>query len=272
MTGHENIPHMDPGSEPADGAAVKSAVRVLDLLEFLGRWDGVKTHTEIVDELGIPKSSLTQLLKTLVNRGYLKYKATSKGYSLGPAIARLARRVTEGYDLVSIAQPILEWIVERTGESCALNFLKGDRSEVVAAEMSRRRLLYHMAVGDTAPLYATSGGKALLAFLPEEMREEYLDRVRFEKFTNNTINATDHLRDELDLTRAKGVAYVHEEYTPGIVGISKPILSKSGFPLGSINIAIPAPRYNPDLEQKCLRSLSKAVEMIYEQSGAQARG
>jgi len=258
--------HFQVDSEKtANSGSVKSATRVLDLFEFLGRWDTERTHTEIADELGIPKSSLTQLLKTLVRRGYLNYVPASKGYTLGPAIAALAKRSHEGQDLISAAQSILPGVVAEAHETCSLNILKGDKSEVVAAAMSPQRLHYTMRIGDTAPLYATSGGKALLAYLPADMVQEYFARVHFEQITPNTINSVTRLKEELEQVRAKGVAFVYEEFTPGIVGMARPILSASGYPLASINIAMPITRYNDKTRDLCLAALERAVIAIRQQ-------
>jgi DNA-binding IclR family transcriptional regulator len=252
-------------SLPAEVGNVKSATRVLDLFEFLGRWDVEKTHTEIAEELGIPKSSLTKLLQTLVRRGYLSYLPASKGYILGPAIAALAERNHEGQDLVSIAGALLPQITAETQETCALNLLRGDKSEVVAASMSSHRLLYSMRLGDTAPLYATSGGKALLAYLPLEMQSEYLARVKFEPFLPNTITSVARLEQELQSIRETGVAFVFEEYTAGIIGMARPVLSASGFPLASINIVVPTARYNEQARDRYTAVLAKAVTTIRQQ-------
>jgi DNA-binding IclR family transcriptional regulator len=252
-------------SEVTDFGAVKSATRVLDLFESLGRWDAQKTHVEIANELGIPKSSLTQLLKTLVRRGYLTYLPASKGYELGPAIASLAKRVHYGTDLMSVADAVLSEVAAETRETCALNVLKGGRSEVRACVMSPRRLLYHMQLGDTAPLYATSGGKAILAHLPEEMRREYLAEVEFEQITGNTITTVERLEKELSDIRSSGYAFVMEEFTPGIAGVACPILNALGFPLASINIAVPTVRFDAALRATCMATLSKAVGSIRTQ-------
>ncbi len=245
--------------------AVKSATRVLDLFESLGRWDAEKTHVEIAIELGIPKSSLTQLLKTLVHRGYLSYVPESKGYELGPAIANLAKRVNDGTDLMSASRTVLPWVTSETQESCALNVLKGTLTEVKACVMGPNRLMYHMHLGDTAPLYATSGGKAILANLPVEMRKEYMAQVKFEQFTPNTITSVKRLEKDLAKARSTGYAFVTEEYTRGIIGVALPILNKLGFPIASVNIAIPTVRYNDGVRDLCLRTLAKAVDTFRSQ-------
>lgn len=242
--------------------AVKSASRVLDLFEFLGRWDAEKTHTEIAEELGIPKSSLTQLLKMLVKRQYLDYSPASKGYQLGSSIAKLAKRNHDNYDLISAGEDVLAWLSSETQETCALNFVKGDKSEVVACVTGPQRLNYTMRVGDTAPLYATSGGKALLAHLPLEMLNEYLERVDFEQITPKTINSAAHLIEELNAVRRTGTAFVMEEFTPGIAGVARPILSASGNPLASLNVAVPVARFDKNTRGQCMVALEKAVTLL----------
>jgi hypothetical protein len=67
----------------ASTGVVKSADRVLDLFELLGRWGAEMSHTDLVEALQIPKSSLTQLLRNLVSRGYIEFSPSTKGYRLG---------------------------------------------------------------------------------------------------------------------------------------------------------------------------------------------
>jgi DNA-binding IclR family transcriptional regulator len=251
----------------AESGSVKSAMRVLDLFEYLRRWNAAQTHTQIAAQLAIPKSSLTQLLKTLVNRGYLNYDPVSKGYFLGPAVVALGQRSAETRDLVEVAANVLAETARTTNETCALNVLKGDHSEVMATASGTHRLHYLMRVGDMAPLYATSGGKALLAHLPEEMRQDYLSRVRFEAITPQTIGSVAALETEIAEIKRTGIAFVTEEFTPGIAGMALPILSRSGFPLAAVNIALPVARYDAQLKQRCLTALEAAVAMIRQRAG-----
>lgn len=261
MTDLGRHPHAEVAQDALAGS-VKSATRVLDLFEFLARWDSEKTHAEIAEELGIPKSSLTKLLQTLLQRGYLAYVPASKGYALGPAIGRLSKRASEGGDLIAAAAPVLTWMSSETQESCALNFVKGDRSEVVASAVGPHRLNYSMKSGDVAPLYATSGGKILLAHLPQIMLDEYLDRVAFERITPKTISSVQVLRQELDEARRSGFAYVNEEFTPGIAGVAVAVLSRSGYPVASLNVATPVPRFDDDKRRLCEETLSRAARML----------
>lgn len=246
-------------------ATVKSADRVLTLLELLGRWDREMSHTEIADAMGIPKSSLTQLLRNLVSREYLSYSPATKGYRLGKAIRRLADRNSQSYDLVEIVQPLLEEITAATSESSALNILSGDEAKVVAAVNSPMRLLSHMRLGDLAPLYATSGGKVILAFLPQDMQEEYLKRAVLTPVTHKTIRSVADLRAQLQTIRREKLAYSFEEFTEGIIGMASPILDDHGAVLGSINVAMPAVRYSSAARDRTAAMLERAAETVSRQ-------
>lgn len=239
--------------------AVKSAVRVLDLLELLDR-GGELSHADIAEALGIPKSSLTQLLKTLVVRGY--FEPVTKGYRLGAAFERFSGRTSDARDLVTFVGPVLEFITRETGETCALNQLKGAVAEVVATVMSPQRLLTNMRLGDQAPLYATSGGKALLAHLPAGLRDEYLASVVFEPITPKTIRSRKALQRQIAGIRSEGIAYSFEEFTPGIVGVGIPVLSGASVPLGSLNVAMPAVRYNATTRDRAVSALRQAGARI----------
>jgi len=244
--------------------AVKSANRVLDLFELLGRWGQNLSHTDIAAALKIPKSSLSQLLPNLVDRGYVEFVASTKGYRLGEKLTLLAGEVSQSKNLPEIVRPVLEKITAQTKESSALNVLSGNMSEVVASANSSLRLVSHMRDGDLAPLHTTSGGKAILAFMPDAMFEEYIKRVKLKPITKNTITSAAELRRQVANIRRDKMAYAFGEFTIGIVGMAVPIFSTNGRILGSINIAMPAVRHNPKVRAQIAEALQHAVETVQQ--------
>ncbi len=243
-------------------AAVKSADRVLDLFEYLARAGREMSHTEIADALEIPKSSLTQLLKNLVSRGYVELTSNGRGYRLGEMLLSLSKSAGHVRDLVSEAQVFLAELTHDTGESSALNQLKGDRAEVVATVLGPQRLVTHMRLGDLAPLYATSGGKAILAHMPASFVNDYLATVKFEAATPATLKSTKALTRQLATIQRTGFSYSHEEWTPGIIGVGVAVLDRTGMALGAINVAIPAARFNATIQQESERALKQSLDHI----------
>jgi DNA-binding IclR family transcriptional regulator len=202
------------------------------------------------------------LLQNLIGRGYINFSSTSKGYKLGDAFNKLAQRTSQTHSLDALASPILDEIAEETLESCTLNRLKGDQSEVIATVSSKLRLVSHMRVGDAGPLYALSSGKAMRAAMPDAMVEEYLGRVVFERITPKTITSSAELRREIAQVRKQGVAYSLEEFTLGISGIGVAVQADSDFPLGALALAIPTVRFTPEAKARGIRVLKDAAELI----------
>lgn len=241
---------------------VKSALRVMGILDLLGRWGGERTHVQIAEELNIPKSSLTQVLKTLVRHDYVAFNPATRGFSLGPAILTLASKARASRDLAKVSGPLLEFLTETTGESSALNVREGDDHRVVATVLSPHRIVAHLRSGDTAPLHATSGGQVILAHLPKDVQDDYLSRARFTRYAENSLPNAEAARDKLARIRADGFARVMEEFTPGIGGIARPILDGEGRPVASLSITVPVGRLTEDLAGRALVALDRAIASL----------
>lgn len=243
--------------------AVKSADRILDLLELIARTNGQLTHRDLAEALKIPKSSLSKLLKNLQMRRYVVVSGVSRTLELGPAFFELSRAAMTARELVAEAQPILEDLTRKVEETSSLALLRGDQSEIVATVLGPHRLVTHMRLGDRAPLHATSGGKVLLAFMPEAERESYLTRVPLRPITDNTIIDPERLRAELSSVRETAFAHVNSEFTVGIRGIATPVFDVGGAVLGALTIAIPEVRFSIDartMSEDLLRAARARLE------------
>jgi DNA-binding IclR family transcriptional regulator len=250
---------------PQANGVVKSADRVLDLFELLGDWGREMSHSEIAERLSIPKSSLTPLLRTLVGRDFLEYDHVTKGYRLGPSFAQLAQRTPDQRSMLDRVKPILRNLANATGETSMATRLVGDEGQTVVSVTGPQKLVSHMRVGDRGPLYALSGGKAILAMLPEDMREDYLARVTFEDILPNTIKSTEQLRAQLNEIRRTGISYSVQEFTIGIAGMGTPILADDGYPVGAISVVMPFIRFNEQSEARIADLLRHAAAQASKQ-------
>ena len=69
---------------------VKSAVRVLEVLELFDRLQREASVGEIARELGYPVSSTSMLLGNLLERGYLRHGPDQRSYFPTPRVTLLA--------------------------------------------------------------------------------------------------------------------------------------------------------------------------------------
>lgn len=241
---------------------VKSADRVLDVLELLGKKGRAMPHAEIAAALRIPKSSLTQLLRNLNARGFVALEPGPNTYSLGRAFFELARQAGRRIDLAAIAKPALERLTAETGESSSYNVYRGDYTERIAGVDSPQALAYRMTVGARFPLYASSGGKAVLAGLPLAEREEYLSSVKLERHTEATVKSLAELRRQLGHAVQEGVAYSRGEHTRGIVAVAAAVHRADGYPTSAVSVVMPSVRFNPEVQSLCVRAVKAAAASI----------
>ncbi|NML47399.1 IclR family transcriptional regulator [Ramlibacter sp. G-1-2-2] len=255
-------PRTSAAGAPADAASVKSADRVLDILELLGRQGSALSHHEIGTTLGIPKSSLTHLLRNLVAREFLAYESAKGVYSMGPAVHRLVSGRQDREALIALARPVVDWIAKSTGEAAAYSVLRDGEVERVCVAESKSPLSYRMAVGDRFPLYSTSAGKAMLAALPPEELADWLDQADLQRHTASTIRSVSALRKELQQVRKTGIAYSRGEHTPGVVGMAIAMQLPGDPQPSALNVVVPSVRLTPDTEQACLDALRQARQRL----------
>jgi IclR family acetate operon transcriptional repressor len=219
-------------------AIVKSADRVVRILEAIGSKEGGLTHGELSKMLGIPKGSLSKLLSNLVDRSYLFFDPTSQLYTLGSEILVLTGRYLNNLDIMQVGRPVLHKLVEEIAEDAQIAIRRGDQVLFLYKVESPKPVKYAIAPGQLAPLYAVSPGKCVLAFTPKEEVAAYLDRVALSPITANTITDRDVFMAELESIRAAGLAFAKEEYQQGICGMAAPVFNIHGLLAASIVVTM----------------------------------
>src|SRR3954454_14953456 len=109
--------------EPARSGGVQSVGRVLDLLEFVGEAGGEIGLSELAARSGLPLPSIHRLVRTLVDRGYMR-QLPNRRYALGARLIPLGH--VAGTMLGARARPVLGGLVDALGESANLAVLDGD--------------------------------------------------------------------------------------------------------------------------------------------------
>ena len=246
---------------------VKSADRVIQILESAAAKNDGITHGELSRTLGIPKGSLSPLLANLVERDYLTLDRTGKLYRLGPRLLVLTGRYLSRLDLVRVGRPVLQELVGEINEDVEIAVRKGRDILFLCKEECSHPLKYSIGIGELAPLYATSGGKVLLAYLPEDEASSYLASARLDPITKSSITDVDMLRQELEEIRATGLAYGREEYHQGICAIAAPVFNLHGDVVGAVLVTLPRVRFNARRKEFIEPRLREAAGKISRQLG-----
>jgi len=250
---------------------VKSAYRVVQILEAVSSSSAGLKHSEIADLLGIPKGSLSLLLSDLVSQEYLSQDKDGRRYLLGPQILVIAKRYLAGLDVVQLGRPILKKMVTDSGECVEIGMRRGNDILMICREDCSRPLRSVIQIGDRAPLYTTAAGKAILAFLPTQELEEYLSAVRFRAFTKRTIVNPRILRRELEVVRSGQIAYSREELNEGVIAMGLPVFDADGSVHASVVIPVPTIRFNEAKEKKVALALREGASTLSHKLGFMER-
>jgi len=231
------------------GASHRAANRVVDILELIAASGEGLPLRDVSARLEAPKSSLLPLLRALTARGYLAQGRAGE-YRLGPGALDLGAAAPAQRELVEVARPAVVDLMRRTGETVFLGSLTSDRTSIVYVDKveSDHVIRYAGGVGDRRPLHATSSGKAILAFLAPEEREEILRSLSLSRHTERTVTSLPALRASLDEIRRAGVCVTIDELVPGASGIAAPVFDRYGRIAGACAIGGPTSRVRPRLQ------------------------
>jgi IclR family transcriptional regulator, KDG regulon repressor len=230
--------------------------RTIQILRAFSTENKMLTLTDLHNRTGLSKPSLQRILSTLVFEGLLNKNEETKKYQLGLELLFLGSLVEKNSSLLSIANPVMEKIQEKTGESVSLNVIEENKRRCIGYVKSKYELQTLTFVGQESPLYAGASAKVLLAFLSEEEIEKYVRRTNLEKLTEGTIYSRDTLLTEINNIREHGYAISSGERVKGAASISAPIFNPFNEILAGLSVAIPAARFE-EYDEKMLIELIK---------------
>ena len=154
----------EPPSPSVAGTGVQSVHRALDLLEIVAAGGGSLAIAQIASAATLPTPTVHRLLRTLVERGYMRQLA-NRQYALGFGAVPLA--TTAMAAIGAGAENVLAELVAELGETANLAVLSGDRAQYVAQAPSRHMMRTFTEVGRQVDLHCTGVGKVLLGQLDD---------------------------------------------------------------------------------------------------------
>jgi IclR family transcriptional regulator, KDG regulon repressor len=209
---------------------------------------GVKP-IELANVLGIDRSSAYRLLYTLMYKGYLiQDPAIHSKFFLNPGkILHLSGTVFRDIDWFKLAHEAIVSLCEVLGETSMIGILseEGDTAIYIDQKQTDDVIRVVNTLGVRRPLYASSIGKAIIAFKPPGERNRLIEKCIFEKFTSNTITDPQSLLVNLETVVQLGYAVDNEEYINGVRCISSPIFNNNGDVIASIGISGASTRIKP---------------------------
>ncbi|MGE4534905.1 IclR family transcriptional regulator domain-containing protein [Halomonas sp.] len=203
------------------------------------------TLSEVAARTGMNRARARRFLLTLHALGYVRKQG--RNFELAPKVLQLGYAFLSANDYRSVIQQVLEAITSACGESSSLGVLDGEEVTYVARSSSRHRLMaITLSVGTRLPAAYTSMGRVLLAQLPDDELEAWLERVNLVRHTDKTVTDKAELRRLILEVRRQGYAIADQELDSGLRSIAVPAFDANGRLLGAINISTNAARVDHD--------------------------
>jgi DNA-binding IclR family transcriptional regulator len=245
---------------------VKSVVRVMQILDTLSAEDSLSI-TEISTKLGSPKSSIHDIVSTLLTTGILEKDLDRNRYRLGLKLFELGNQAKENLEIRQVAVPVLKALHERLDETIYLTVLDGREVLYVECFESTKRLRTYSVIGVRAPLHCTSVGKVILAFMDEDAVEEVVQSMGLPRFTEATISDREKLDTELAKIRRRGYAIDNMEHEEGVRCLGAPVRNHTGEVLASISVSGPSQRLTVDRIEEIAPLVMNTAEEISKRLG-----
>jgi len=239
--------------------AVKSAERALAILELLTQRERPLGFGQIASALGYPKSSLHQLLRTLIARGWVEVDQAAGSYTLGIRTWEAGNAYLRAVDLIERARPYMEAVRDQIDETVQLAVLDGRYNVYIAKVDGKQNLAMVSTVGRRIEAHATGLGKALLSGLTDAQVVGLLHDVQLERFTDTTIAELSDLILELAHIREQGYALDNEEHTLGVRCVASPLRDHTGQVVAAISVSVPTVRWSHDVQERIIQLLDDAT-------------
>ncbi len=247
-------------------SSVAAAVRVLKCFSEVEPEIGISS---LAKRLSLAKSTVHRLAVTLTSEGLLEQSPETGRYRLGINLFVMGALVRRRLDVSNMAQPFLNVLREKTGETIHLAVMNETNILYLYNLESSQAIRMKSYIGTIKPAFCTCEGRAIVAFGGTELMSKVLNSPLAAR-TPETQTDPAKLMKMFAEIRAHGYAVDDEESEQGMRGIGAPLRDITGQVVAAIGIGGPSQR----LTLKKLRGLAPVLlstaEAISTQLGYRA--
>ena len=214
--------------------------RGLQLLQLFSQSPQGFTAKQVAVRSRLPVSTVHRFLVNLEAGGFLN--CNGNVYHLGTACFAIGQAALAQLDIRRVSLPYLQELNRQTRETIHLTIRHGSAAVYVEKLDSTEQLRIYSRIGAAVPLYCTAVGKVMLAYMPDDQRDQLLPQLALKRFTPNTVGNLQELQAELHRIRKNGYACDLEEHELHIRCVAAPIWDHAGLVNASLSITAPMVR------------------------------
>jgi DNA-binding IclR family transcriptional regulator len=232
--------------------AIERAIGVLECLAAQRHSLGIG---ELEKRVKLSRPTLYRILGTLISRNYVRKDGEPPRYRLDVGAGRLADAWTNSLDIVQLATPVMEHLLDRYDETIAL-YLRKDNIRVCVAEIpSRQALSYSRGLGHSGSLARGASGLAVLAHVNADEAARIISQERDPARLRM-------LRRKIVEVRENGYAISSGDFIIGAHAIASPVFDRRGEVIGSLGLFGPSVRFPIKRIAECAKAVKHSAALL----------
>ncbi|MEH2474255.1 DNA-binding IclR family transcriptional regulator [Nitrobacteraceae bacterium AZCC 2161] len=224
-------------AEETEGKPSGSLMRGLEVLKVFRSGQGRLGNAEIAAATGIPRASVSRLTRGLLEAGYLAYDYSDARYHLRPRVLTLGFSMLSNLPILPIAHSHMQQFARTSG--CTVSLAAADGGEMIYLDRcSGEALPYFFSTGSAVETARTACGRAYLASLSEEERQEAFLRLK-PQYPKEWKRIEKEIKVAVCDVATRGFCLVDNTWRTGIRAIAAPLSSRDRRTTLAVNCITP---------------------------------
>lgn len=225
---------------------VKQIVNLFRLMDLFSQERRPLSVKDIVDEFGWARSSVFNMVSTMVDEGYLYQPTPRGGYFPTTRWMELARELTDAQPIPAAVHGLLTDLASETGETLFLAAPEGTSVVFLDVVESAADIRFIANVGQRLPIHVTAAGRAILSQYDAVERAATLRRIRYQAYEKAQYMSPQAVEEDIDRAARSGWFSNLGYYAPGVAGIAVPFAFRGRR--DAIALGGPVSRIEPNME------------------------
>jgi DNA-binding IclR family transcriptional regulator len=202
--------------------------KTIDVLSYLAKNPKGSKLSKIAQDLGYAKTTVYDILKTLLNNNFIQYMSSEKKtYIIGARVYSMGFTYLESSNLFRIAKPYITLLADKYEKTVFIAKRSNDRAFFIYKYASLHAKAPTGAIGDQKLLHSTSIGKCYLAF--DADAAPLIETIELSPFTPYTITSREKLKANIEEIRKLGYSWEQRESHELMACLAAPLFYRNSM-------------------------------------------
>lgn len=233
--------------------------RALNIIEVIAQ-DNEKEWrlSEIADTLELNHGTCANILKTLVQRGYVEQAGMKKGYKLGYMIYQLTNSGGYNADLVNASKMLMDKFRDEINETVILSVVKNNKRILLHEALCNHEI--HVRTTQESSVYRATTGRMILAHYSPKELNDFINKTGLPSEEDwPEVTCKSELIQALNETRGKSVEVTWNKHH--VVGLATPIFKKNKI-VASLGVYLPDIRFSKAERNQIMKAMQDTTDAI----------